>query len=80
MLGSVVLSFFEQDSPPIPTEIQNLYESLAGEAITSGYDCTCYSINGVEHNFRRIGSNHNGNIVNNDSVIAVANIIAHEIL
>jgi hypothetical protein len=76
MLGSVVLSFFEQDSPPIPTEIQNLYESLAW----GGYDCTCYSINGVEHNFRRIGSNHNGNIVNNDSVIAVANIIAHEIL
>lgn len=70
--GRVAVSYFEKDNPPIPEEIQELYYGVVADAVLSGKKASAYSIAGVEHNFRRIGSDRNGNVVHNGSVKSVA--------
>lgn len=63
--GKVHISFFERDSPPIPTPIQNIYRSWAAEQNSNA----SYSlIEGVAHNFRRINGAEHHSAVDNDSV------------
>lgn len=78
--GRVAASYFEKDEPPIPKHIQNAYFDVFSEASNQGLAVTTYSIAGLEHNFRRIGSDHNGNIVHNGAVKAVATQIAEFIV
>lgn len=74
--GGIAVSYFEQDEPPIPKHIQEAYTALVNGAIQENLDATAYSIAGLEHNFRRIGSDHNGNIVHNGAVKVVATQIS----
>jgi pimeloyl-ACP methyl ester carboxylesterase len=71
----VMVSFFEKDDPPIPTAIQDTYAQTIDELSSQGHIARLHTIDGVEHNFRRIGSDHSGNIVNNDSVRETARAI-----
>ena len=74
--GSVTVSYFERDEPPIPKRIQEAYTALVNSAMQEELHAAAYSIAGLEHNFRRIGSDHNGNIVHNGAVKAVASQIS----
>lgn len=66
--GSLVISFFEDDDPPIPRYIQHYYCEFARNLISQNYDVHIMTIPGVAHNFRRINTSEKGNIVDNDSI------------
>ncbi len=66
--GSVFMSFFEADDPPIPQHIQKIYREFAEQRAHEGADITTTTIKGVAHNFRRIGVPEGGNVVDNDSI------------
>lgn len=74
--GRVTLSYFERDEPPIPKKIQEAYQDVITEAASKGLYVNAYSIASLEHNFRRFGSDHYGNVVHNGAVKAVANQIS----
>ena len=66
--GSLYISFFEADDPPIPRHIQEHYKTIAQRLSEEGGDVTFTIIPGVAHNFRKIGSHESKNIVDNDSI------------
>jgi hypothetical protein len=70
--GSLFISFFEADDPPIPQSIQTYYQAFVQDQIESGRKIELYTIPGVAHNFRRIGVHEKGNIVDNNSIRATA--------
>ena len=70
--GSVFISFFESDDPPIPQKIQEYYKSFAHRLSENGGAISVTTIPGVAHNFRRIGAAENKNVVDNDSVRTTA--------
>ena len=74
--GSVFISFFEEDDPPIPEHIQNYYKDFAQRLSGEGADIRIAVIPGVAHNFRRIGIPEGANAVDNDSVRATATVLA----
>lgn len=74
--GSVFISFFEADDPPIPEHIQNYYKNFAQQLSNKGADIRVATIPGVAHNFRKIGASEGTNIVNNDSIRATATVLA----
>lgn len=74
--GSVFMSFFEADDPPIPQHIQSFYKNFAERLASEGTDITSTTIPDVAHNFRRIGVSEGGNVVDNDSVRATATMLA----
>jgi hypothetical protein len=73
--GSVLISFFEADDPPIPANIQLYYKELAEKLASNGGDIRVETIVGVGHNFRRIGSQESKNIVDNDSIRKTAGLL-----
>ncbi len=66
--GSVLITFFEHDDPPIPRHIQEYYKSFVKELSDAGGDIEIVIIEGVAHNFRKIGIAEGDNIVDNQSV------------
>lgn len=70
--GSLLISFFESDDPPIPNYIQQYYCEFARKLIAQKYDVQLVTIPGVKHNFRRINSSDHNNIVDNASIRATA--------
>lgn len=74
--GSVFISFFEADDPPIPKHIQDFYKNFAQQLSDDGADIKFTIIPGVAHNFRRIGVPEGANVVDNDSVRKTANVLA----
>lgn len=66
--GTVLITFFEADDPPIPQKIQDNFRTFAERLANAGCNITFTTIPGVAHNFRRIGSAEGGNVVDNDSV------------
>jgi len=72
--GSVLISFFEDDDPPIPKQIQEYYRNFVKELSDAGGKIKIITIPGVAHNFRRIGSQESKNVVDNDSVRSAAGI------
>lgn len=68
----ILISYFQIDNPPIPEKIKNAIYNKAHELMSSGYNINTYTIYGVEHNFRKIGYEEGQNIVNNNSIRAVA--------
>jgi len=74
--GSVLISFFEMDDPPIPKHIQDFYKNFARQVSDKGADVTFTTIPGVAHNFRRIGVQEGANVVDNDSIRATAVMLA----
>jgi pimeloyl-ACP methyl ester carboxylesterase len=54
--GSVYLSFFEQDDPPIPMAIQDCYRELSHELASDGGSIQFSIISGVAHNFRTLNA------------------------
>lgn len=73
--GSVFMSFFEEDDPPIPQHIQDFYRDFAQRLSDEGADITYTDIPGVAHNFRRIGVSEGANVVDNDSIRKTATIL-----
>lgn len=74
--GSVFISFFEADDPPIPEHIQNYYKDFAQRLSDESADIRVATIPGVAHNFRRIGVPEGANVVDNDSIRATAAVLA----
>lgn len=74
--GSIFMSFFEADDPPIPKHIQNFYKDFAQRLSDEGANITFTIIPGVAHNFRRIGVSEGANVVDNDSVRTTATMLA----
>ena len=74
--GSVFISFFEADDPPIPKHIQDFYKNFAQRLSDEGANIRFTIIPGVAHNFRRIGVPEGANIVDNDSVRTTATMLA----
>ena len=70
--GSLFISFFEADNPPIPLHIQEYYKSFVQRLSEEGGDITFTIIQGVAYNFRRIDSQGSKNIVDNDSIRSTA--------
>src|SRR3989344_7628477 len=70
--GSLLVSFFEADTPPLPEYVQEYYRDFVRQLRTEGYDVTMLTIPGVAHNFRRIGVAEKKNVVDNDSIRATA--------
>ncbi len=66
--GSLLISFFEADDPPIPRYIQHYYYEFAQKLIAQNHNVQIITIPGVAHNFRRIDTSEKGNVVDNDSV------------
>lgn len=66
--GTLYVSFFEADNPPIPQHIQEYYKTFVQRLSDEGGDVILTTIPGVAHNFRRINSQENKNIVDNDSI------------
>ena len=73
--GSLLISFFEADDPPIPLYIQEYYRNLMRELSNSGFHVRIMTIPGVAHNFRRIGVAEKKNVVDNESIRATANVL-----
>ena len=73
--GSVLISFFESDNPPIPQKIQEYYKQFAQRLSDNGGVISVTTIPGVAHNFRRIGVAEGKNVVDNDSIRATATLI-----
>ena len=71
--GSVYVSFFESDNPPIPEHIQEYFKKLVEQLSNNGYNAIFKIIPGVAHNFRIIGSHEGKNIVDNNSIRTTAN-------
>lgn len=71
----VIVSFFEKDDPPIPAAIQDAYAQAIDELSSQGHAARLHTIYGVEHNFRRMGSDHGGNVVDNDAIRETAQVI-----
>lgn len=71
----LLVSYFQKDDPPIPVPIQEYYMDTVAALQDSGYDATMYSIYGVEHNFRRLGTDHKRNVVSNDSIRATTQVL-----
>lgn len=71
----LLVSFFQKDTPQIPMPIQECYLDTVAAMQESDYDARMYSIYGVEHNFRRLGSDHKGNVVCNDSIRATTQVL-----
>ncbi|TSA44924.1 hypothetical protein D4R51_02950 [bacterium] len=74
--GSVFISFFESDDPPIPEHIQEYYKTFAQRLSDEGGAINLTTIPGVAHNFRRIGVSEGKNVVDNDSIRATATLLA----
>ncbi len=70
--GSLLVSFFEADSPPIPEYVQEYYRNFVRQLSTEGHGVTMLTIPGVAHNFRRIGVAEKKNVVDNNSIRATA--------
>jgi hypothetical protein len=70
--GSLLISFFEADDPPIPRYIQHYYCEFARKLISRNHDVQLITIPGVAHNFRRINTSEKGNVVDNDSIRSTA--------
>ncbi|MDP1706994.1 MAG: alpha/beta hydrolase [bacterium] len=66
--GSIFMSFFEADNPPIPEHIQDFYRDFAQRLSGEGADITYASIPDVAHNFRRIGVPERANAVDNERI------------
>src|SRR3989344_7289201 len=64
--GSLLVSFFEADNPPIPEYVQEYYRSFVRQLSTEGHDVTILTIPDVAHNFRRIGVSERKNVVDNN--------------
>jgi len=75
--GSVYITFFEVDNPPIPQQVQEYYRNFVQRLSEEGGDITLMTIPGVAHNFRRIGSHAGKNIVDNDSIRATADLLTN---
>ncbi|MGD0328220.1 MAG: hypothetical protein ABSB00_00700 [Minisyncoccia bacterium] len=74
--GSIFISFFEADDPPIPKHIQDFYKTFAQRLSDEGANIKFTTIPGVAHNFRRIGISEGANVVDNDSIRTTATILA----
>ncbi len=70
--GSLVISFFETDDPPIPRHIQYHYREFARKLIAQNKDVQLITIPNVAHNFRRINTSEKGNVVDNESIRTTA--------
>lgn len=66
--GSLLISFFEFDDPPIPRHIQHYYCEFARRLIAQNHNVHIITIPGVAHNFRKTTISGKGTIVDNDSV------------
>ena len=66
--GSLIISFFEADDPPIPRYIQHHYCEFARKLIAQNKNVQLITIPNVAHNFRRINTPEKGNVVDNDSI------------
>ncbi len=75
--GSAFISFFEDDDPPIPRQIQEYYKALAERLSGEGGAISVTTIPGVAHNFRRIGVPEGKNVVDNDSIRTTAASLAN---
>lgn len=66
--GEVLITFFESDDPPIPLRMQEYCKQFVENLKDSGCAIEVFSIPGVAHNFRTIGSQESKNVVDNTSV------------
>ena len=75
--GKLAMSFFQDDSPPIPQLIQALFNQMGEELTEQGGDVTQFSYRGVAHNFRRLDHNQkkHHNVIDDRSVSAAAEIL-----
>lgn len=80
--GRLAISFFQNDTPPIPQHIQDLFNESAERLAHRGGDVTQITYRGVEHNFRRIGHDPNSNrqVVDDRSVFGAAEILTDVII
>ena len=75
--GSIFMSFFEEDDPPIPRHVQDFYRNFAQRLSSEGAHITSITIPEAGHNFRRIGVSENANVVDNDSIRTAATILSN---
>ncbi len=73
--GSVLISFFENDDPPIPLRMQEFCKKFANELSEKGGKIEVITIPGVAHNFRKIGVEETKNVIDNKSVRDTASTI-----
>ena len=73
--GKLMVSFFEDDDPPIPVLIQNLFLSLLKTHADKGDAASQMIIKGVAHNFRYISRKPNDSIVNNVSILKTTEVL-----
>jgi pimeloyl-ACP methyl ester carboxylesterase len=75
--GRLAIAFFQEDDPPIPRHIQDLFADTAQHIADAG-DITQITYRGVAHNFRRIGHDAKSkrHIIDDRSVFAAADMLA----
>lgn len=73
--GKVLISFFENDHPPIPHSIQDKYREVAKKLFEEGFQIEVITIPKVAHNFRKIGTDQDKNVVDNNSVRAMTSYL-----
>lgn len=65
----VYITYFQADSPPIPRPIQNEYLMKVTQLKSAGLPVSFDVIQGVAHNFRRLGAEADSrNVVDNDAI------------
>lgn len=75
--GSVLISFFEFDNPPIPDFIQSYYREFSRRLNAQTGNVKLMTIPGVAHNFRRISNQPNDSAVDNNSIRTTASILVN---
>jgi hypothetical protein len=73
--GMVLISFFENDHPPIPHSIQDKYREVVKKLSSEGFDIEIITIPKVAHNFRKINTDQDKNVVDNNSVRATTSFL-----
>ncbi len=74
--GALLVTFFEADNPPIPEYVQEYYRGFVRQSSKEGWNTKVFTIPGVAHNFRRIGSAEIRNVVDNDSIRVTADTLS----
>ena len=67
-----MLSFFEEDDPPIPQYIQEQYRNFVRQLANTGDRVAIVTIPGVAHNFRKLQRKRRENVIDENSVRATA--------
>lgn len=73
--GSLFVSFYAEDDPPIPKKIQDHFWYLMSHRCLTNPKTCFMTIEGVGHNFLRLNRKHRQSIINNESIIKASNDI-----